>query len=218
MAFDKITEEDLKDKGVRGLPDIPQLTTAEMQAKFEELETAVIIPKLNKLIDDLMAETAGESIGVTVPDGFAAEKNIQSLLSEMAVIVLASKSVNMLLDGIKSVSNTVVDDATALATCKAVCDYVVQMGGGDMAKSTYDTNANGVVDNSEKLGGKSAEEYVAKEDIIDSLEEVEATTEAGLPAGALAVKAVNAKIKGIEFQITGGKLQFRYDKEVYPDA
>ena len=135
MAFDKITEEDLKDKGVRGLPDIPQLTTAEMQAKFEELETAVIIPKLNKLIDDLMAETAGESIGATVPDGFATEKNIQSILNEIAVIVLASKSVNTLLNEIKRISNTVSDDATALATCKAVYDYVVQMGGGDVMQS-----------------------------------------------------------------------------------
>ena len=54
---------------------------------------------------------------------------------------------------------------------------------------------------------------IVKSDIMDSLEEIEATTEAGLPAGALAVKAVNAKIKGIEFQIVDGKLQYRYDTE-----
>ncbi len=43
---------------------------------------------------------------------------------------------------------------------------------------------------------KNAEAAVTKDDIIDSLEEIEATTEAGLPAGALAVKEVNAKLGG----------------------
>lgn len=62
---------------------------------------------------------------------------------------------------------------------------------------------------------QNAEAAVTKDDIIDSLEEIEATTEAGLPAGALAVKAVNEKIKGIEFQIVDGKLQYRYDTEVW---
>lgn len=37
---------------------------------------------------------------------------------------------------------------------------------------------------------------IVQSDIIDSLEEIEATTEAGLPAGALAVKEVNAKLGG----------------------
>ena len=34
-------------------------------------------------------------------------------------------------------------------------------GTGDMLKATYDTNDNGIVDNSEKLGGKSASEFAA---------------------------------------------------------
>ena len=34
-------------------------------------------------------------------------------------------------------------------------------GTGDMLKSTYDTNNNGIVDNAEKLGGKSASEFAA---------------------------------------------------------
>ena len=35
MAFTKITDEDLLNKGVIGLPDTPGLSTSEMQAKFE---------------------------------------------------------------------------------------------------------------------------------------------------------------------------------------
>lgn len=60
--------------------------------------------------------------------------------------------------------------------------------------------------------------YEQQTAIIDDLEEIEAVTEKEIPAGALALKAVNAKIKGIEFQIADGKLQYRYDKEVYPDV
>ena len=33
------------------------------------------------------------------------------------------------------------------------------LGSGDMLKSTYDTNGNGIVDNAEKLGGKAPSEY-----------------------------------------------------------
>lgn len=43
-------------------------------------------------------------------------------------------------------------------------------GVGDMSKSTYDTNDNGIVDNAEKLGGKSASEFAAavhKHEITD---------------------------------------------------
>jgi hypothetical protein len=48
---------------------------------------------------------------------------------------------------------------TKLPTMKDIVDYVVSMGGGDMTKAVYDTNDDGVVDNSEKLDGKSATYY-----------------------------------------------------------
>lgn len=47
----KITEADLINKGVVGLPDVPGLTTIEMQNKFEEISRDVIIPRFNELID-----------------------------------------------------------------------------------------------------------------------------------------------------------------------
>lgn len=39
------------------------------------------------------------------------------------------------------------------ATKKYVDDLVGNAGGGDMLKSVYDTNGNGIVDNAEKVGG-----------------------------------------------------------------
>lgn len=51
----KITEEDLINKGVIGLPDVPGLTTIEMQKKFDEISRDVIIPRFNELIDNTVS-------------------------------------------------------------------------------------------------------------------------------------------------------------------
>lgn len=55
MNYTKITSADTQGKGVVGLPDTPNLPVGELQAKFEELATDVIIPKFNGLIDELDA-------------------------------------------------------------------------------------------------------------------------------------------------------------------
>ena len=71
MSFTKITEGDLTNKGVRGLPDSPNLSTTDMQNKFEEVSVDVIIPKHNGLIDELEATTAAASIGALDANGDA---------------------------------------------------------------------------------------------------------------------------------------------------
>lgn len=76
MAFTKITNADLNNKGVIGLPDTPQLSTMAMQEKFEETARDVIIPKFNNLVDDLSMNTAAASIGVQG----AVKTNLQSKL------------------------------------------------------------------------------------------------------------------------------------------
>lgn len=83
MAFDKITADDTNGKGVVGLPDTPQLDTTSMQKKFDELATDVIIPKFNKLVDDLNGEEGASSTGVKVPDGLKADSNLQSVIQAL---------------------------------------------------------------------------------------------------------------------------------------
>ena len=51
----KITAEDLINKGVIGLPDVPGLTTIEMQKKLDEISIDVIIPRFNELIDNTVS-------------------------------------------------------------------------------------------------------------------------------------------------------------------
>ena len=85
MAFTKITENDTINKGVIGLPDTPNLSTSEMQAKFEELSNDVIIPKFNNLVDELGAKSAAGNIGAIIPSRINAEsENVQAVLNGIA--------------------------------------------------------------------------------------------------------------------------------------
>ena len=62
MAFTKITSGDTANKGVVGLADTPNLSTQEMQKKFDELATDVIIPKFNKLSDELDSKSIDKKV------------------------------------------------------------------------------------------------------------------------------------------------------------
>lgn len=84
MAFEKITNAELNNHGVRGLPDTPNLSAYDMQCKFDELSTDVIAPKFNKLIDDMADISASSNIGVEVPVGMVAENNLQSVINNFA--------------------------------------------------------------------------------------------------------------------------------------
>lgn len=57
---------------------------------------------------------------------------------------------------VDNVTDTVTNDDTKLPTNKAIVDYVVSMGGGDMTKAVYDTDDDGIVDNSEALEGHNS--------------------------------------------------------------
>jgi len=54
FSLTDITSGDIAGKGVIGLPDTPNLSTLEMQQKFEQLSTDVIIPKINEIITELV--------------------------------------------------------------------------------------------------------------------------------------------------------------------
>ena len=64
------------------------------------------------------------------------------------------------------------------ATKKYVDETLQETGSGDMTKSVYDPNGNGIVDNAERLGGKLPDYYAAAQDMTDLLEGV-------TPAGAV---------------------------------
>ena len=70
-----------------------------------------------------------------------------------SLVNLAIDKFNAVVD---NVGDTISNDDTKLPTMKAIVDYVQVMGGGDMLKAVYDTDEDGVVDNSEALEGHNA--------------------------------------------------------------
>ena len=82
MAFTKITQADVNNKGVIGLPDTPGMTTTEIQQKFDQLALEVLMPKHNALIDELEAGEAGASIGVKDADN--EDTTLQARLDDIA--------------------------------------------------------------------------------------------------------------------------------------
>lgn len=51
-----VTTQDLDGVGVMGLPDVPALSTAEMQAKLEQTTREVVIPHFNAVLQQLETE------------------------------------------------------------------------------------------------------------------------------------------------------------------
>ena len=188
MGFTRITDDDTQNRGVIGLPDTPNYSTAEMQEKLDELALAVIIPKINNLISELEGMSAALSLGITVPAGLTAESNLQSVIDTIYgllagvgaaehshdnktvldtitdALIKGLEDIASSLAGITGVTNSVNGSATELVTAKAVADYVQVLGGGDMTRAIYDSNLNGIVDDAEKLGGELPSYYQSATD------------------------------------------------------
>ena len=60
---------------------------------------------------------------------------------------------------VECVGGGIENSETKLPTMADIVAYVVSMGGGDMVKAVYDTDDDGVVDNSEQLAGHGSEYY-----------------------------------------------------------
>lgn len=218
MAFEKITDTSLANKGVTGLPDVPGLSTAEMQAKFDELSRDIIIPKLNEIVDGLNGDEVGLSSKVENPE--TKEKDvIQNVVNAIYQIVKENSdkrhghenketldkvtaelydSITTLVsmfNGISSIDKTVTADDTKIPTSGAIVNYAKELGAGDMQKAVYDKTNTGIVDNAEKLGGVAPEEYLQKASLPDTTVAFEvAETRSNISTGEK-VSTVFGKIK-----------------------
>lgn len=119
MAFTKITDEDLLNKGVIGLPDTPGLSTSEMQAKFEQTAREVIIPIFNQLVDDLSNPSAASQIGAN-----GKNRTVQGHIDN--------------LENPHNVTAAQVGAYTKSQTDAAISDRISQIGSADMTQAMYD--------------------------------------------------------------------------------
>lgn len=126
--------------------------------------------------------TKGARLLETKPDMDA--ETLKRKFDEISLDVIIPKhnemadSLNQILGSATGTQTVITNDDTKLVTGGAVSRYVVQMGGGDMTKAIYDTDDDGVVDDSDKLGGKSASDYQLKSD--DTLDTTEKTVVGGI--------------------------------------
>ena len=97
MAFTKITDADLQNKGVIGLPDTPGLSTTEMQEKFDEIALDVLYPKHNGLIDEMEASSAAANIGAVDVNGNAS--TVQTELNNIKQGGYTKQEADALLNG-----------------------------------------------------------------------------------------------------------------------
>ena len=181
MAYKKIT--DLSGKGVTGLADTPNLSAAELQRKFDELSKDIIIPSFNSLIDEIVKD--GEPVKST---------------SVKAVKKSDSGEVMYTEDGLNwsDLSPSKADKSqvyTKAETEEKISERITEIGAADMNKSTYDSNHNGVVDDSEKLDGHAADYFANKSEFT----EVKALAYAAAPKSGVnfsgVSKAVDTKRK-----------------------
>lgn len=69
---------------------------------------------------------------------------------------LGNLAINKFNAVVDCVGGGISNDDTKLPTMKDIVDYVSAMGGGDMTKAVYDTDNDGIVDNSEALEGHNS--------------------------------------------------------------
>ena len=92
--MDKIAEQDLANRGVKGLPDVPGLTTEEMQRKLEEIAREILIPKVNELVEGLNNANSNLQSIITYKDISASEISVDGNSTANAFIPAANIALN----------------------------------------------------------------------------------------------------------------------------
>ena len=189
-TFTKITPEDLRNKGVVGLPDAPELTVPALQAKFDEIATDVIVPKFNNLVDEL-DEYAGEASGDVAEErerAEAAEADLaDAITAETERATAAEEGLEQAVEDEELRATTAEGALSAAITteeyrAKDAEDALsleieaeverakrVESTKGDMFKGTYDMDNDGVVDDSRRLSGHEASYFANYQDLQDTI-------------------------------------------------
>lgn len=139
MAFTRITEDDLQGKGVIGQPEVPGLSTLEMQQSMEQIVREVAIPGINRLAEELEAATGAAGIGMERPAGMPEE--VPAHVQGITAAHIEDR------ENPHGVTAAQVGAYTRQETDAAIDNKVVEIGAGDMAQAVYAANGEpGVVD------------------------------------------------------------------------
>lgn len=184
----KFKETDFEGQGITELPDRPNeagMTSADLKARFDNIPKIVMaLGKINNFFNWLKASGASDIGATPIKEG--GSDKVQGILGEIQAenedntearhthdnkelldtlddVALANLAKLIATFGtMQGVSTVVSNTHEEIPTSKAVLDAMVAGGAGDMLKAIYDINGNGIVDNSERLGGELPEHYTSQ--------------------------------------------------------
>lgn len=84
------------------------------------------------------------------------------------LVTLVTNAIKTLIpksDIVNDLNSTATDKPLSAAQGKALAEQIANAGGGDMLKSVYDTDGDGVVDNATKLDGHAASYFATPESV-----------------------------------------------------
>lgn len=89
MAFTKITQSELNSRGATTLDNTPQIGAQKLKEEFDAPAKQIVAPAVNRLVDELEADTGAMSLGANVPTGLpiGTQNNVQSILSALTIEV-----------------------------------------------------------------------------------------------------------------------------------
>lgn len=162
MSFTRITDGDMKGKGVVGQANNPGLSTLEMQKSVEQIPREVIVPAFNRLAEQLEAENAASSLGASVPASLPEDTpaTVQGLFE---ATLQKNEAHQNRTDNPHVVTAAQTGAYTKEETEEAISRRVVEIGAGDMTRKVYDptgrnTDIFAAVDNSLQETAKVKEE------------------------------------------------------------
>lgn len=87
MAFTTITNAELVGKGVKSLPDTPDMAASELKQQFDSLGD-LCVSHIRTLVSELQTTTAAISLGAVTPAGLeGTPSNVQDIINALATIV-----------------------------------------------------------------------------------------------------------------------------------
>lgn len=188
MSFDRINEK--MDIAYKSEKEGDLIDASEWNSNFDEVEEKfnISVDIINKLIDSVNDGTFINFVNALEQNGIPAGSvqsaleacmnhhankpvldsitsddkveydKVKNLLFNIDFITSASE----LVDGKIPSSSSSVSIPTSEAVQKAIDAKVLETSKADMTKAVYDSNGNGIVDDSERLGGNPPEYYMEK--------------------------------------------------------
>ena len=143
----------------------------------------------------------------------------------MASVTVARKYTTEEVNNLPVVDGQIVFDLESKNMYMDTPNGRVGMGTGDMLRSVYDTNNNGIVDNTERLGGRTSDNYQLKTDetlqtnnktVVGAINELNTNT--GVWVGAVYYSSPKTEIIVEDSHIKGTSIIEVYYNNIFTEA